>query len=553
MRCTVADPDPAGQRFRLPTWIPGSYLIREFARHFVSVRAEANGAAVTIAKEAKDLWRAAPCTGPLTVVADVYAFDFSVRTAYLDALRGYFNGPSVFLCPEGRADAPCEVEIVAPEGAAFRNWRVATTLPRAGAAPWAFGTYRAANYDELIDHPVEMADFLSASFEAGGATHDIAITGKVHVDLDRLTTDLARICQWHVDLFGGAPGCRAPFDRYLFQIAAVGDGYGGLEHRTSTSLCCKRDELPAPGVAGITADYRRFLGLASHEYFHSWNVKRIKPAPSCPTTSRAKTTRASYGRSKASPPITTTSRWCAAASSILELSGARRAEHHERVARARAARPEPRRFELRCVDQVLPAATKTPRTRSSATTPKARSSRSRSISRCATRGTSLDDLMRALWQRHGETGIGVPEDGVESLAIELAGANLSDFFARFVRRNRRSAAGGTAERIRRDAAPSTRPRAMPIAAASPARNATDDEPPAGWLGASLTGGAQATLQHVFRGGRRNAQVSPPATSSSRSKGCGCPSTRSKSCSAAGAAGETLAVHAFRRDELIAPP
>ena len=121
----------------------------------MSVRAEASGAAVAITKEAKDLWRAAPCAGPLTVVADVYAFDFSVRAAYLDGLRGYFNGASVFLCPEGRADAPCEVEIVAPEGPALRAWRVATTLPNAGAAPWEFGAYRAANYDELIDHPVE--------------------------------------------------------------------------------------------------------------------------------------------------------------------------------------------------------------------------------------------------------------------------------------------------------------------------------------------------------------------------------------------------------------
>ena len=111
--CTVDDPAPGGQRFTLPTWMPGSYLIREFARHFVAVRAEANGVAVPIAKEAKDTWRAAPCDGPLTVIAEVYAFDLSVRAAYLDARRGYFNGATMFLCPEGRADAPCEVEIVA--------------------------------------------------------------------------------------------------------------------------------------------------------------------------------------------------------------------------------------------------------------------------------------------------------------------------------------------------------------------------------------------------------------------------------------------------------
>ena len=278
VRCTVADPDRGGQRFRLPTWIPGSYLIREFARHFVKVRAESGGATIPIEKEAKDLWRAASCRGPLEVTAQVYAFDLSVRAAYLAAERGYFNGPAVFLCPEGRADEPCDVEIVAPEGPAYRHWRIATTLPRAGAEPWGFGSYRAASYDELIDHPVEMADFSHASFEAGGATHDIAITGRIHADLDRVARDLARVCRWQIDLFGGTSGARAPFDRYLFQIAAVGDGYGGLEHRSSTSLLCKRDDLPAPGIDKITDDYRRFLGLASHEYFHSWNVKRIKPA-----------------------------------------------------------------------------------------------------------------------------------------------------------------------------------------------------------------------------------------------------------------------------------
>ena len=105
VRCTIEDPDPAGQRFRLPAWIPGSYLIREFARQFIDVRAEAAGAPVAIRKEAKDVWRAAPTSGTLTVIARVYAFDLSVRTAYLDATRAYFNGPAVFVYPEGREQA----------------------------------------------------------------------------------------------------------------------------------------------------------------------------------------------------------------------------------------------------------------------------------------------------------------------------------------------------------------------------------------------------------------------------------------------------------------
>ena len=271
---TVDSPAPTGQNFLLPTWIPGSYLIREFARHFVTVRAESAGTHVAIAKVAKNVWQAAPCAGPLTVVAKVYAYDLSVRAAYLDATRGYFNGPAVFLCPEGRAEAPCVLEIVAPDrDAATSRWRVATTLPRDAAEPYGFGTYRADRYDELIDHPVETGDFALASFEAGGVPHLVTVSGRQDADLPRLTSDLQRVCQWHIDFFGGGP----PFSRYLFLVMAVGDGYGGLEHRSSTSLLVRRKELPALGQADIDDDYLTFLGLASHEYFHAWNVKRIKP------------------------------------------------------------------------------------------------------------------------------------------------------------------------------------------------------------------------------------------------------------------------------------
>ena len=93
VRCTVDDPDPAGQRFRLPAWIPGSYLIREFARQFIHLRAESAGNAVAIVKEGKDVWRLAPANSPVTVIAQVYAYDVSVRTAYVDGSRAYFNGP----------------------------------------------------------------------------------------------------------------------------------------------------------------------------------------------------------------------------------------------------------------------------------------------------------------------------------------------------------------------------------------------------------------------------------------------------------------------------
>ena len=208
--CTVPDLHPAGQAFRLPAWTPGSYLIREFARHFIDVRAECAGAPVAVRKTSKHVWQVAPCIGSVSLIAEVYAFDLSVRAAYPDQTRGYFNGPSVFVWLVEHEERPCDVEIIAPMSDACHNWRVATSLPRSGAEPYGFGRYAAANYDELIDHPVEMGSFMLAHFEAGGARHDIAVSERHRGDLERLARDFARLAQSQIDLFGGAPVSRVP-------------------------------------------------------------------------------------------------------------------------------------------------------------------------------------------------------------------------------------------------------------------------------------------------------------------------------------------------------
>src|SRR5690606_5028029 len=122
-----------------------------------------------------------------------------------------------------------------------------------------------------------MGEFLLAGFTAGGCRHEIAITGRTDVDLDRLVRDLKPICRTQIALFEPSRQ-RAPVDRYLFLTMAVGDGYGGLEHRASTALLCSRNDLPFAGMDGTPEGYQTFLGLASHEYFHTWNIKRIKPA-----------------------------------------------------------------------------------------------------------------------------------------------------------------------------------------------------------------------------------------------------------------------------------
>jgi predicted metalloprotease with PDZ domain len=424
---TVDAPDAAGQRFMLPAWIPGSYLIREFARHFVRVDAYAADGLVPVTKVAKNEWQAAPCRGPLTLVAHVYAFDLSVRTAYLDATRGYFNGAAVFLAPVGHEDAPCEVDIARPQGDADANWRVATTLPVLDAAPYAFGRYRAANYDDLIDHPVETSAFALVTFTAGGVPHDIAVSGRQSADLDRLARDVARVCQWQIDLFGGAP-----FDRYLFQVAAVGDGYGGLEHRSSTSLLCRRDELPHTAVAAIDDDYLTFLGLASHEYFHSWNVKRIKPAAFVPyDLAREGYTRqlwAFEGFTSYYDDLALVRSGLIDRERYLELLGRT----------ATTVLRGPGRNVQSVAESSFDAWIKY--YRQDENTPNAVVSyyAKGALVGCALdltlrlAGSSLDELMRALWARYGRPGIGVPEDGIARIANELARSDLSDFFARHV-------------------------------------------------------------------------------------------------------------------------
>jgi predicted metalloprotease with PDZ domain len=279
---TVDRPDPTGQEFSLPAWIPGSYMIREFARNIVQIAAFDGDEKIALEKLDKHTWRAAPCDGVLTLYYEVYAWDLSVRAAHLDQTHGFFNGTSVFLRVHGYEDVAHVVDILPPEGADDAQWRVVTAMRQTKGRRYGFGRYAADNYDELIDHPVEMGTFALASFRAHGVQHDIVFTGRVpNLDLQRIANDLKKICEAQIALFEPISK-RAPMDRYVFMTMVVGDGYGGLEHRASTALICSRADLPVIGQKDMSDGYRTFLGLCSHEYFHTWNVKRIKPEAFAP-------------------------------------------------------------------------------------------------------------------------------------------------------------------------------------------------------------------------------------------------------------------------------
>ena len=159
-------------------WIPGSYLVREFARNIVTLGAFNDaGRKVRIAKTDKHTWQAAPVNGTLTLRYDVYAWDLSVRSAYLDESGGFFNATAVFLSVAGREDAPCEVDIAKPAGAAFRAWRVGTSLPEGRGTSVMRSAPTARRTTTSSDHPVTIGEFALATFDAHGVPHDIVIAG----------------------------------------------------------------------------------------------------------------------------------------------------------------------------------------------------------------------------------------------------------------------------------------------------------------------------------------------------------------------------------------
>lgn len=283
---TIAKPKE-DQRVSLPVWIPGSYLVREFAKHLQRLQATQNGRAVALTQRDKCSWQVHCSAGKtLTLRYEIYAFDNSVRSAWLDPQRGFFNGTSVCLRVHGQETAAHQLTLPAKGWPA--GWRVATALPAKKVNKGGFGDYLAANYDELVDSPVELGAFWSGSFTACGVPHRFVVAGaSASFDGARLLADAKAICEteinfWHASGTGAqVKPAKAPHDRYVFLLNAVDNGYGGLEHRHSTALICKRADLPRSGQAqALTASdgYTTLLGLISHEYFHTWNVKRLRPA-----------------------------------------------------------------------------------------------------------------------------------------------------------------------------------------------------------------------------------------------------------------------------------
>ncbi|AZQ85921.1 M61 family peptidase [Colwellia sp. Arc7-635] len=268
----------AGENYTLslPAWLPGSYMIRDFAKNITEINAlDGNKQSIELEKVDKQTWSLQATDAQVEVRYQIFAFDLSVRTAYLDSQRGFFNGSSTFLQVQELNDLPCQLTIQPSTLAAHSKWRVATGLTRAKTTEkYQFGQYIADNYQHLIDCPVAIGEFDSTEFTVEGVVHHLVFTSKHYGDTQRLAADVSALCQHHINLFG-----EAPFKEYWFITHLLANGFGGLEHKNSTILQASRFDLPNPHqpTAERHENYKTFLSLCSHEYFHAWNVCRIKP------------------------------------------------------------------------------------------------------------------------------------------------------------------------------------------------------------------------------------------------------------------------------------
>jgi predicted metalloprotease with PDZ domain len=488
MRYRVSMPEPASHLFHVetvlarpgaaaelcfPVWTPGSYLVREFARHVEGLEAD-DGAGHPLPVERLDKHRfkvAAGGAATAVIRYRLYANELTVRTCHLDGTHGYLNAAAALPYAAGRQGEACELEVVPPEG-----WEVSTAL---AGGPRRF---QARDYDELADSPLEIGRHRVLRFQAAGKAHELALWGRGHLDEARLTEDVQRIVETFARLFGGLP-----YERYLFIVHLADTRRGGLEHARSTTLAVARTGF-FPREA-----YEETLALVAHEFFHLWNVKRLRPAALTPYD---------YAREQ----YTRLLWWFEGVTS-----------YYDGLALVRAGLTEPRSY-LRALGRLLTTLARTPGAakmsveeasflawvklyRPDENTPNSAVSYylkgelvALALDLALRRaGSSLDVLVRTLHARQPASGL--PEDGVERAVAGVLGEGPARaFFDRFVRGT------GALELPLEQVGLRVRARAAAGLDDRGGAPATEEAgPPAGWLGAALAPGAKLVVQGVREG------------------------------------------------------
>ena len=267
--CTINKPIE-NQIVSFPRWLPGSYLIREFSKHVNYLKLDENSDAVLKPID-NSSWEISNVGDSVIIHYEVYGFDPSVRGLYLDTRRGFINNSRLCLVANHLENELHTLNIKLPEE--INNWKVATTLSQSNLENHRAYAFKASSYLELIDHPIELGEFKVKKFNVESTPHSIVISGKYRGDDNKLKSDVEKICSAQMRLFKDD----VPFNQYIFLLNLVGEGYGGLEHSHSCALQAKRECMPFLHSSEKSEDYISLLGLFSHEYFHAWNIKRIKP------------------------------------------------------------------------------------------------------------------------------------------------------------------------------------------------------------------------------------------------------------------------------------
>lgn len=261
----ISDVKDAELEIKMPVWAPGSYLVREFAKNVNLVKAfDENGKALEVSKKSKNAWVVKKgAAKKVKVNYEVYSFELSVRTSFLDLTHGYVSGSGVFMYVDKLKDKAGTLNIY--PHASFK--KVTTAMPVASeklSSDNAF-QYTFINYDQLVDCPIEIGNQEVFDFMSEGVKHTVSIYGPGNHDIATLKVDMAKITSTATKVFGENPN-----KEYTFIIHNVVDGQGGLEHCNSTTLSVNRWTYQG-------SEYIGFLSLVAHEYFHLWNVKRMRP------------------------------------------------------------------------------------------------------------------------------------------------------------------------------------------------------------------------------------------------------------------------------------
>jgi predicted metalloprotease with PDZ domain len=245
---------------KMPVWAPGSYLVREFAKSVEDFSATAGGKPVKVEKVKKNAWRVYSAkSNAIKIKYRVYGFEVSVRTPFIDATHAFLSSTGIFMYPDGLLKLPSTVKVIP-----YKGWsKVSTGLEPVAGQPF---TYTASDFDVLFDSPIEVGNQEVFDFMASGVKHEVAMYGGGNYDKERLKVDMAKVIEQATAIYGENPN-----KHYTFIVHNFERGGGGLEHLNSTVLGASRNAYNTP------EGYLGFLNLVAHEYFHLWNVKRMRP------------------------------------------------------------------------------------------------------------------------------------------------------------------------------------------------------------------------------------------------------------------------------------